>query len=756
MMSTKTTRPELWLSLLWALLLIFGLSGCDGDDGNDGADGAPGAPASVDISNATELNAEITGASIQSPPVVTFRLTDGNGNPVKGLPASAVSFNLAKLIPGTNGNASAWQSYINREATATAPGAPGLGNTEIQATTENGSAGTLVFNESTATYTYTFATDVANVTTPIPVAYEPTLTHRITFEVRGFAPVDNPIYDFRPSDGATTGLFTRTIVDTDTCNLCHDDLALHGGARADTDECVACHNPGSVDPDSGNTVDMTVMIHKIHYGENLTNLPYQIWGFRNTLYDYSDVVHPQDVRNCSNCHNENNPITPDAQNWYLVPTAEACGACHDDVDFTTGANHAAGPATNDTCVGCHANPTALPGLEVRAVHSEPGDIRTASANYQLNIISITGGTPGTAPVATVSVTDPTTADPSDPTDLGTPYDLTTDPVVSNTGSRLRMTVAWNTDDYTNEGAVVPAGETNAGTAIEEAQVARTLLVENGVLGPNVVDNTDGTYNVTLGVVPGGTEGSGAATIEGRLTDPTLGRLAINSVVDFFPITDTSAQARRDIVSIIGCDRCHDVIEFHGSNRVNNDQVCVTCHNPNATDIDDRDDTVAGTCTAATYPDGKCEQSIDFKYMIHGIHANNIALGGGAYFDIRYPQGVSNCVACHESGTYYPDGDGPNLGSTIQSVVDYGVAPPVDRTTGDDNIRITPWASVCASCHVPDAERDDTASTNAAKLHMIQNGANFQQASGDPNQEVCAICHGPGKLADVGVVHGVAD
>ena len=46
-MSTKTTRPELWLSLLWALLLIFGLSGCDGDDGNDGADGAPGRDATV-------------------------------------------------------------------------------------------------------------------------------------------------------------------------------------------------------------------------------------------------------------------------------------------------------------------------------------------------------------------------------------------------------------------------------------------------------------------------------------------------------------------------------------------------------------------------------------------------------------------------------------------------------------------------------------------------------------------------------------
>jgi hypothetical protein len=316
------TKRRFWFKPILAGLVVsvLALTGCGGSDGDDGATGAPGAPASVDISNAEELSAEILSARIQSPPVVEFQLTDGNGNPVRGLPASAISFNVAKLIPGTDGNSSAWQSYLNTLATATAPGAPGLGSTAIQAVTESGSAGTLTYNESTATYTYTFATDVANVTTPLAVPYQPTLTHRITFEIRGFAPVDNPIYNFRPSDNATTGLFTREIVDTQTCNGCHNDLALHGGARADTDECVACHNPGTTDPDSLNTVDFKVMVHKIHRGEDLTVLPYQIWGFRNTLIDFSDVVFPQDIRNCSNCHNTADPNTPDASNWYTVPT----------------------------------------------------------------------------------------------------------------------------------------------------------------------------------------------------------------------------------------------------------------------------------------------------------------------------------------------------------------------------------------------------------------------------------------------------
>ena len=39
-----------------------------------------------------------------------------------------------------------------------------------------------------------------------------------------------------------------------------------------------------VESNSGNTVDFKVMIHKIHRGAELNELPYQIWGFRNSAY----------------------------------------------------------------------------------------------------------------------------------------------------------------------------------------------------------------------------------------------------------------------------------------------------------------------------------------------------------------------------------------------------------------------------------------------------------------------------------------
>ena len=39
----------------------------------------------------------------------------------------------------------------------------------------------------------------------------------------------------------------RKVVDIDTCNTCHDRLALHGGSRREVEYCVMCHNPQNVD-----------------------------------------------------------------------------------------------------------------------------------------------------------------------------------------------------------------------------------------------------------------------------------------------------------------------------------------------------------------------------------------------------------------------------------------------------------------------------------------------------------------------------
>ena len=71
--------------------------------------------------------------------------------------------------------------------------------------------------------------------------------------------------------------------------------------------------PQTIDPDTGNTVDMPVMVHKIHMGEDLPSVkagkPYQIIGNRQSVNDYSTVTFPIINRTC-----RDRPIAPPATN----------------------------------------------------------------------------------------------------------------------------------------------------------------------------------------------------------------------------------------------------------------------------------------------------------------------------------------------------------------------------------------------------------------------------------------------------------
>ena len=199
---------------------------------------------------------------------------------------------------------------------------------------------------------------------------------------------------------------TRSVVTTDACNQCHDPLIGHGGSRLKVELCIMCHTPQTINPDTQLTMDMKVLIHKIHMGSSLPSVkagtPYRIWH-RGAWSDFSTVVFPQDVRNCTTCHAAG---ATQADNWKTNPSAAACGSCHDDVNFATGQNHVNLPQIDDNqCKNCHtperhsgfrrldsrraphpANSTSLPGLVTK-------------------VISVTGATPGNAPTVTFSVTD---------------------------------------------------------------------------------------------------------------------------------------------------------------------------------------------------------------------------------------------------------------------------------------------------------------------------------------------------------------
>ena len=93
-------------------LLVFALAGCGGGgSGGSGSAGAGAAPAGsttavAALTASTALTMTITGVSINSQPVVNFTVTNQAGVGMAGLVATDFGFNIAKLVPGSNGGPS--------------------------------------------------------------------------------------------------------------------------------------------------------------------------------------------------------------------------------------------------------------------------------------------------------------------------------------------------------------------------------------------------------------------------------------------------------------------------------------------------------------------------------------------------------------------------------------------------------------------------------------------------------------------------
>lgn len=702
----------------------------------------------------TALAVTITGVTLGATSSVNFNVVDQNGFGYVGLPASTLEVTLAKLIPGTFGDDNAWQSYINTAASPTAGLGTGTQPT-VEASTDSGGS---LLNNFDGTYTYTFGTNISNVTQPIAVPLDSTLTHRVAIAIRSstLPQAANAIYTWQPSTGATTGILTQDMVDSASCNSCHDHLSAHGGPRQDPRLCVTCHNPGSIEPNSGNTLDFKVMFHKLHDGINLPSVvagtPYVIYGHGNSTHDYSSVVFPQDIRNCTKCHNPADTNTPDAARYASAPTIQACGACHDDVNFALGqaGGHAGGIMTdNSQCTICHA-PNGFAG-SVQQSHLIQTQVD--AANFLYNIVDVTDTRPGQKPSVTFSVTNPNNNNAA--------YDIHADPAFTASGgtARLQIDLAWSNSDYENVGSGTYPGQPVSFNAL------------------TAVSNGDGTYTATSPIsIPTSITGSGAVVIEGHPADTNVSppaAIPVTSVVQYFAITDALPVPRRTIVSTASCKNCHgenDGLAFHGSNRNDNTQVCVVCHNPDATDLSERptdpDGVANGINVAAA--DQLEQRTIDFKYMIHAIHGAAFrtddfmiyAYGNNPtdFADVRYPGVLADCAQCHVGTTYSPPLAATDLGTTIDthatvaSSAAFGTQDFTPEGAVQDTAlfsRITPTASACSSCH------NDILS----EAHMAQNGASFSITEMEIGAtllttESCAICHAAGAIEDVAVAHGV--
>jgi OmcA/MtrC family decaheme c-type cytochrome len=436
---------------------------------------------------------------------------------------------------------------------------------------------------------------------------------------------------------------------------------------------------------------MTLLTHKIHAGATLTE------GFRG----YSEVVFTKDLDDCSTCHTGSGA---DVDNWKTVPTQNACGSCHDDVNFATGQNHGSGGIQPDNrfCSGCHPpdGPVTPIQLPVETVHRGPARAAEASTyrgpgnGFAIESLAYDGESGQITAVYAVVRN-------------GSRMNLASAPQWT-AGGRLSLRLGWETSDYRNTGS----GETPA----------QPLQIDALDIGGTITDLGEGRYQALLSP-PSGASDTVTVHLEGRPVADLDGdgvfsdRIPVASVfanvnIEGGRATDTP---RRQVVDAARCNVCHDSggagLAFHGTNRVHEMIVCAVCHNGDATDIAQR------PADPTTTPDGKREEAIDWKRMIHQIHAGAaldnglVVYGFGGeprdYGRVEFLGNLANCETCHPPGTYSTE----QARAANATTIDTGV----DMTTPVDDLNISPTASVCASCH----------DQGPARAHMLDHGASFE-------------------------------
>jgi OmcA/MtrC family decaheme c-type cytochrome len=660
------------------------------------------------------LNITIVSAKIASDGTVSvdYKLSDPKGLPldltgVQTPGAVSVSFILAYIPKGQT----QYVAYTTRPQTS-----PITNTTAIQASTDSGgTTQTVALGE----YIYTFKQKA----TPPSGSFDATATHRVgVYGSRNLTEFDlgtnydSEVYDFVPAGGTPA---PREVIKTASCNKCHDQLAFHGGSRRGMELCIMCHTPQTVDPDTGNTVDMKVFVHKIHMGEELPSVqagtPYQIIGYQQSVSDYSEVAMPSDVRRCEFCH-ESTTKAAQANNWLTNPSREACGSCHDNVNFASGQNHVNLPQVDDKqCTQCHVPQGDLSfDASIRGAHTIPTQDPSAPG-VNVAITKVDNGVAGKAPTVTFTIKD----------NAGNGLSMAD---MTGGNNRIGLVMAGPTSDY---------GLTSFGSDV----TTKGYVAENPV--PTAKCSPDGTCTYTFAhAVPANATGTFAIGIEARRNlvilpgttqQQTTEYGAINKVV-YFSVDGSPVEPRRKVVDIAKCNGCHSFLSLHGENR-NQIEQCVLCHNSNEND--------AARRVVATNPNDKSQppQSIDFALMIHKIHTgekmqsefgtNYTVVGfGGSHNDfsgVRYPTmsptgstgDTAKCYMCHvnNSETVFPIGKNPVIDNQ-------GLLNPAPATT-----------AACTACH----------QNKSALAHAV--------AQTDPKfGESCDVCHGSGTDFDVQKEH----
>lgn len=657
----------------------------------------------------------IKGAAIASDGTITvqYTLADPNGLPLDNTgvttPGTVSTSFIAAALP--NGQEQ-YVAYTTRAASGTAiasiqqPGAD--------------SGGTLTVLGGGA-YQYVFKTKATG--------FDATATQTIgAYGSRNLTAYNlgtnyaSATFNFVPNGSKVT--HTRDVIETASCNQCHEQLSAHGGSRRGVNLCVMCHTPQNVDPNTGLTVDFKFFIHKIHMGSQLPSVvaggKYAITTSFGTS-DFSTVVDPASPQRCEVCHQQSTGAAQ-AKAFMSNPSRVACGSCHDDVNFATGKNHAGGFQADDTqCANCHVPQGETPfdasilGAHVIATDTAAqynANPNTLLAGVNLAITGVTNTNAGQAPLVAFTL-----------------LDKNSNPVALSALGSISFTLAGPTTDY---------GTTIFGTATSTPG----YVTESVASAAKCDAKGNCTYQFT-NIIPAKATGTYAIGGEARRTETILtGTTSQQSIqngapnpVSYFSVDGSPVVKRRQVVALANCNTCHVALSLHGTLR-NNTEYCVMCHNPSNTDITMRPNaTVASDKTAPA-------QGINFNLLVHRIHdgVNVTANGGNPYIVVGYggshndfsgvlfpgmtPTGsatnLANCAFCHVNGSEQSDLALTNLNNVTDP---QGLINPVQ-----------PLSSACSGCHVD----------KASAVHFLSNSNSLGES--------CNVCHGTGGAFSVSSVH----
>lgn len=739
-------------AVLGAGLLSFALIGCgsDGKDGTNGEDGIIG----VNIDSAKSVNASFTSASVDAGVVsLNFALENDNGVAILGLTKDHdLRFGIAQLTHETRifgeGDAAVefdrgfqWQSYINSIEKPNPDWIPEDDahidpSNKFQANVEKASScktSTCFVDNKDGTYTYSFQQHISNVTTPVEVVYSADNTQRATLELQLPNVTANANYDWQPSTGLTEGIQTRDVVAIETCYTCHqpDSIAFHGGRRIDLENCASCHTGTSGDPESGNSVDFTYMIHAIHKGDSRKTYapespeadengkvpaPYKVIGYGGGVHDYGKVMYPQNpAADCTACHVTGENAPADAELFLANQSNTACIACH------TTMPKAYHDPSDENCISCHIEEGyARSGAEA---HGDATKRYKASQDYSAKFsnIKVAG--------------DVLTFDVQILNEKGEPVakEFIADPSAYTKSS---IYFSWDTDKdypaYTDGTKYSARGfaltNEDVSTYNEATKTFSINSAESALVIP--ADLKGKSVELFAGVATCFKAGGyGRPLVEPTAcqydeTDPT--KLLTNAAyIQDAPLgftwndNDTlgKAKSRRAIIDTTTCTGCHNQEIFHYDNGVN----CQACHTPDK---------------GLSYGSPKEPTSFAYKahkakghYIVKNKYDPSKTVGMGSETVMK-----TDCATCHAINDETGELDGIALGR----------AP--ERVWQDVNAEgQAVWASsdtgACLTCHRP----TDSWFKESTRAHIETNGGVLDALEKDTAlnaTESCATCHSP--------------